>query len=563
MSLFGSDVAGQPIESATSGVLISAPSRTQVENLYRLGKVWGFLKYHHPRVAAGELDWDRELFVILPKLLAQKDLKAANQFLAEWIQRLGDVAVCQSCRIPSESALQLRPPVEWIYNEHVLGTELSQLLQRIYVNRFQGTGRYVRFSDDADNATFDNEQPYSGVRFPDPGFQLLALFRLWNAIEFWSPYRGVIGTDWDGVLRHFIPRMISVADKADFEIRLAELATRVNDTHSAAISPLPHGNCWAPVRFRYIGRRLIALEGGGLIGRGDEILAVDGKSVASIYRQWAPVYPASNETARRRNIARNLPKGACGNVIFKFRHGATVASVEVGRRESDEDDLLRRRSHERPGSAFQMLTPTLAYMKVSAVDEEQLDQFIADTAQLPAWIIDLRAYPTWEAVTKLRSSIAASKLPYIRWAIPKSGNPGAFEWSEIEYLQPNVRAYGGKVYVLVDEATQSRGEFLAMILRAAPNVRIVGSTTAGADGNVSTISIPGGFLFRFSGLGVFYPDFQPTQRIGIIPDFVARPTARGVRDGVDEVLAKAVKLALGKNISSQTARQIASVENYQ
>ena len=81
-----------------------------------------------------------------------------------------------------------------------------------------------------------------------------------------------------------------------------------------------------------------------------------------------------------------------------------------------------------------------------------------------------------------------------------------------------------------------------MALRAVPGAKVVGSTTAGADGNVSTIILPGNRSTGISGLGVYYPDGRETQRIGIVPDVVVTPTIEGVREGRDEVLERAVQL---------------------
>jgi C-terminal processing protease CtpA/Prc len=75
---------------------------------------------------------------------------------------------------------------------------------------------------------------------------------------------------------------------------------------------------------------------------------------------------------------------------------------------------------------------------------------------------------------------------------------------------------------------------------------VVGSTTAGADGNVSRIPLPGNVEGMISGIGVFYPDGRPTQRIGIVPDLVVRPTVAGIRAGRDEVLEAGVSRALGR-----------------
>jgi C-terminal processing protease CtpA/Prc len=45
----------------------------------------------------------------------------------------------------------------------------------------------------------------------------------------------------------------------------------------------------------------------------------------------------------------------------------------------------------------------------------------------------------------------------------------------------------------------------------------------------------------FTGLGVYYPDGRPTQRIGIVPDIEVRPTLAGLRAGRDEVLERALE----------------------
>jgi C-terminal processing protease CtpA/Prc len=70
-----------------------------------------------------------------------------------------------------------------------------------------------------------------------------------------------------------------------------------------------------------------------------------------------------------------------------------------------------------------------------------------------------------------------------------------------------------------------------MVLRAAPNAIVMGSTTAGADGNISAVPLSGALQTFISGLGVFYLDKRPTQRIGIVPDIAVRPTIAGVRAG--------------------------------
>ena len=102
--------------------------------------------------------------------------------------------------------------------------------------------------------------------------------------------------------------------------------------------------------------------------------------------------------------------------------------------------------------------------------------------------------------------------------------------------------FKGKVIILVNEVTQSNAEYTAMALRVSPNAKVLGSTTSGADGNVSAIYLPGNIFTYISGIGVLTPNGSETQRVGIIPDVKIEPTIKGIREGKDEVLEKAIEL---------------------
>ena len=102
--------------------------------------------------------------------------------------------------------------------------------------------------------------------------------------------------------------------------------------------------------------------------------------------------------------------------------------------------------------------------------------------------------------------------------------------------------YKGRVIVLVDSSTQSQAEYTAMTFQATPRCTVVGTQTAGADGNISMLVMPGGNFGCFSGLGVFYPDGTDTQRAGVRIDVPVHATAAGLQAGRDEILEKALEI---------------------
>lgn len=77
------------------------------------------------------------------------------------------------------------------------------------------------------------------------------------------------------------------------------------------------------------------------------------------------------------------------------------------------------------------------------------------------------------------------------------------------------------------------------------NVMTVGSRTAGADGTVSPIDLPGGIRTGFSGLGRYYSDGREVQRNGLLIDREAEPTLEDLLAERDPALELAMQL-IGK-----------------
>jgi C-terminal processing protease CtpA/Prc len=157
--------------------------------------------------------------------------------------------------------------------------------------------------------------------------------------------------------------------------------------------------------------------------------------------------------------------------------------------------------------------------------------------------MDVRNYPRG-TMYRFAEFFNPEARPFVTFTVVDSTHPGQVVWTPpVMAGRPggNAGHYRGRVAILVDERTQSHAEFSVMALRTAPENRVIGSQTAGADGNVTTLMLPGGVRTVFTGLGVYYPDGRATQRIGIVPDIEIRPTLAGLRAGRDEVLERALE----------------------
>jgi C-terminal processing protease CtpA/Prc len=548
---------------AGSGIDAQELTATQIENLALLAKVWGFAKYHHPLVVRGDYNWDYELFRAIPSVLAAPDRGMATAALVTWLDGLGSVPACNPCAQPPQQAYLL-PDNAWIKDAVDLGTALSGRLVAIHRNRLVSAAqRYVAFAPNVGNPDFGREARYTSFTAPDAGYRLLALFRFWNIIQYWYPNRDVMNEDWDGVLREFIPAVMQSMDGDAYRLTMIRLIAHVHDTHANIWRDLrlqpPTGTSEAPVILRFVeGRPVVARYSHDSYGPatglnvGDEIHSIGGVTVESLLDSLRAFYPASNEAARLRDMALKLTRGT-GPVSLEGLGASGAFSLSVSRVPLATLNLGSARIHDLSGPTFRMLTDSVAYLKLSSVHAAYAADYIEQAKGAEVLVIDIRNYPSEFVPFALGGHLVAGPEAFARFTKADPVNPGAFLWTEPVVITPIAPRFTGTVVILVDEVTQSQAEYTAMAFRVAPGAIVVGSTTAGADGNVSRIPLPGNVEGMISGIGVFYPDGRPTQRIGIVPDLVVRPTVAGIRAGRDEVLEAGVSYALGREFRLATS----------
>ena len=242
-------VDGKPLLEAPARIVIKTPAELdtafvdgskvtlgeltpqRIEDLVLLGKIWGFLKYHHPKVASGDLNWDFELFRFLQRYPAGLKARQRDQLLLDWVKSLGELPECPSCYLKNKGDIQLMADLKWL-EDPKLSVDLRKQLKEVYDRRNQAKHYYIDHDPNIGNPKFLHENDYSQFKYPDEGYRLLCLYRFWNIIQYFFPYRDVIGEDWTGVMREFIPKMAKVPDALRYKLCTRELIGRIHDTHA-------------------------------------------------------------------------------------------------------------------------------------------------------------------------------------------------------------------------------------------------------------------------------------------------------------------------------------------
>ncbi|MCL2726780.1 MAG: S41 family peptidase [Bacteroidales bacterium] len=537
------------------GSRIVFPELTQqlVANLDLLGKVWGLLKYHHPYVQHGLRNWDYELFRILPQYLTVENNQERDQTLLNWINKYGGITICTTCR-ESPFDAYIKPNLLWA-EESDMSDALIEKIKEVYNNRYQVNHYYIRINPSVGNPQFIRENPYSNMPYPDAGFRLLALFRYWNMVHYFFPSTYLTDKNWEDVLEEYIPIFLSATNKLEYELATIQVIGEINDTHASglgggtAIAELK-GSRYAPIRVWFIEGKLVVtdyydwrLKEAVGIEIGDVITHINGESVDFIVDSLRKYYPASNEASRLRNISFDLLRSNNSTISVDY-----YSSGSSGRR--DIQMYTRYQLNDWYGTykvnpnekCYKFLEWGIGYITMATIQDGDVPVIRELFEQTKGIIIDIRNYPSAHVPYTLGSFFVSNVVPFVKFTVGNAHHPGEFSFSTPYTIPGTGNTFHGKLIVIVNEVSQSNAEFQAMAFRAGMNTIVIGSTTAGADGNVSEIWLPGGLRTVISGIGVYYPDGRQTQRIGIVPDIWIEPTIEGIREGRDELLEMAIKI---------------------
>ena len=531
-----------------AGSRATAQTPQQVERIATLGKVWGFLKYYHPGVATGTISWDSVAVTGVSKARAATSAAEFNTVLQSLFDAAGPVVPCGNRCTPSPpDSLRMNLDLRWLSDSRQFSADIVRQLEHVRDNHHVGGGRYVRY---ALTAMFDTDTAYNTPAYPDEGVRVLALYRFWNAARYFFPYMYVNEGDWSTVLPEFIPRLIAAKDAEQYHLTLVELTTRLHDTHVGGGS--------ADV-VRALGSRFPSFEARSVQGKvvvwklqadalpaglevGDVITHFDGVPIEQRRRDLAKYVAAGNPAAFERKLVASLLRERTDSVTYTIDRDGKSMTVRVAMAPVPTGPTPPKTY---PVSQLARMLPnnSIGYINMGDINANQVDSAIAIVKDATGIVMDVRNYPRG-TMYMFANFFNPAARPFVKFTSADTAYPGAVVWSPpimAGRANGNTDHFKGRLAILVDERTQSHAEFSVMALRTSPQNKVIGSQTAGADGNITRLTLPSGFRTLFTGLGVFYPDGTKTQRIGIVPDIEVRPTLGGFRAGRDEVLERAIQ----------------------
>ena len=411
------------------------------------------------------------------------------------------------------------------------------------------------------SATFDSgqtapqpvplaEAKYPEMKFPDLPYRLLAAFRIWSVIHYFYPYKHLIG-DWDAVLRELIPRFEDAADADAYAGAVLEMTAHVDDGHTG-VGPLPaiahfFPPATVPFQIRRVENAFVVVDKydpSAPVSIGDVIVSVDGEALdARVKRLWKYA-TASTERARLNRVAAAALRGPAESTAqLAIRGKGSVAVPRITKFDFPQPKEL----------PYRVLDGNIGYCDLRRLTPPQVDAMFDALMKTKAIIFDMRGYPqgtAWAIAPRINTRHAVYGASFRRAQLVGGASAEELAASGYYFDQPLPKTtkplYTGKIVVLIDERAISQAEHTCLFFEQAAGATFVGSPTAGANGDVTNFTLPGGLVVRFTGHDVRHADGRQLQRVGIQPDVRVEPTIAGLQAGKDEVLERAIAVVNGQ-----------------
>jgi len=408
---------------------------------------------------------------------------------------------------------------------------------------------------------------YHPTLYPSVGYRALSAAKIFSVIDYFFPYKQLMEQSWDSVYHQLLPQFIQAKDSAAYSLAVAKMYRFIQDNHGIIDGPYTWKNQFYSGSFspsvyaKMVQGKLVVYqimndsasrkEG---IAVGDIIEQINGVPVAKLLETLRHYQAASTGNYQDLLLTRNILCGKEGEskrlTIRKSDGRLKTVKVTCSARFSENFRQRQRMLNHWP--IFKLIDAVTGYVDLGRLRGEMIDSMLTTFKSTKAIIMDMRGYPrgtAWMLAPRLtdKKSWRAAVVSFKRVEGPHLNALDAPQ--ERENISSGFQVlsgtdkdrYKGKTIMLINEEANSEAEHSGLLFKTANNTTFVGSPSAGANGNVTHFKIPGQLNLYFSGCAISWPNGKQLQRVGLQPDIFVVPTIKGLRQGKDEVLDRAVQ----------------------
>ncbi|MFD0751484.1 S41 family peptidase [Mucilaginibacter calamicampi] len=380
--------------------------------------------------------------------------------------------------------------------------------------------------------------------------RLANLVITWNVFQHFFPYFDVAKTDWTHDLRDAFANALDDKDGNDFLKTLRKFTAKLKDEHTRVFWGKDQNAYLPAINWEWIENKLVVtkvLDKSLPITKGDIITAIDNQTPKAYFEnieQFISAATPGGLTDRAQTETLLGGKGTSLQLSY-LNHDNMPAQVSLIRKLTNGDN----NKAQSEGDSVKQIDTNIIYLNIATVSGKTINKLLPQLKKSKAIICDLRnaMFDNW-TTNHFIEYLLTKKDTAAHWAqtahiiYPDQENISGYftEGFDLVPAKPHLNA---KIIFLVDATAYSWAESYISIIAHYKLATIVGQPTAGTNGDVKTLSLSGGYQIMFSGVKITQLDLSPHQGVGTKPDVYIAKTIKGIREGRDEFLEKAIEIA--------------------
>ena len=366
-----------------------------------------------------------------------------------------------------------------------------------------------------------------------------------NVFQHFYPYFDEVDVNWEQELRSALLSSYSDKDGKDHLITLQKFTAPLMDGHINVYGT--YSDWFRPqITWEWIENQLIitkVLDKDIKLQVGDVITHIDGMRSHKYFEEvYSRISAATDGWLNFRAETTSL-LGPENSIIRVKANGKTIKLIR-----DDANPYSSMYLSNENLKDFEILDDNTLYINLE-INDSKLKDLLPVLEESNAIIFDARGIPyiSFEFITHLLplddTTQAWLQVPLI--VFPDQERIVGFDkYDWREFMKVKEPYFGNKKIVfIIDGRAISTVESYLSYIEGYNLATIIGQPSAGTNGNINLFKLIGGYNIRFTGMKVFKHDGTQHHGIGILPDIYVEKTIKGVKEGRDEFLEKAIEIA--------------------
>jgi hypothetical protein len=368
---------------------------------------------------------------------------------------------------------------------------------------------------------------------------------VYNMFQHFYPYFDVVNVNWDNELSKAISRCFTDKTPEDHLVTLEKFLAPLKDGHIFVISnSLKFAT--PPIWWEWIENKLVithVYKNIPDIHVGDIVTKIDGISSKKYFEE----------------IDSRISAGTKGSLEFRAEMMSLLGDQGSNLKLTIDNKTVRILREKTPYDLGKALTKdeirykhigdSIMYLNMDMIEMDTINKLLPSLEKCKAIICDARGYPksNHDFITHLMKidDTTSSWMQVPQIVFPDHEKiAGYLKLNWIPIMKAKKPYLGDKkVVYIIDESAISYAESCLGYIEGYKLATIVGQPSAGTNGNINPFELPGGYTITWTGMKVLKHNGTQHHDIGIIPNIFVTKTIKGIIEGRDEFLEKAIEIA--------------------